>query len=525
MALIPIDSVGSIGIIKDKKPHELPLEAWSSGQNVRFTDNYVEKCKGESLWQTPTVAPYWAMAVPQPLAYYWLYAGLAKVYAYDGSTHTNVTRQTLGVDVDYTATADLNWTGGVLNGVPVLNNGMDVPQMWLPTEVSTKLEMLDNWNANWTCGALRPFKNFLIALDVTKSGTRYPQMVKWSHPADPGALPISWDETDPAKDAGEYSLAETAGFVVDCVPLRDANIVYKEDAIFLMQFIGGINIFRFAALSKQLGILSRRCAVEYRPGLHAVFCVGDIVKHDGQQVVSILDGRMRKWLAANLDQTYYGRSFTCNFQAKHEVWFCFPLSGNAYPNMAMIWNWQDNTLTLRQLNDVSHIEPGLLSDVPGTWAGASGTWDAQTAVWDVRPYGAAENSLIQVRPNATALTLTESTNLFSGSAMTSSVERTGIAVPFVAGKAPDFSAYKFIRSIWPRIEGTDGGQVSISVGTQNQIDGSVTWESPVLYTIGTTQKIDCRVAGRLLAVKIESTSDVEWRLHGYEIDVQPGGRF
>lgn len=525
MALIPIDSVGSIGIIKDKKPHELPLEAWSSGQNVRFTDNYVEKCKGESLWQTPTVAPYWAMAVPNPLAFYWVYAGLNKVYAFDGATHTNITRQTAAVDVNYAATADLNWTGGILNGVPVLNNGIDVPQKWLPTETSTKLEMLSNWNANWTCGALRPYKNFLIALDVTKSGTRYPQMVKWSHAADPGALPDSWDETDPAKDAGEYSLAETPGFVVDCVPLRDANIVYKEDAIFLMQFIGGINIFRFAALSKQLGILSRRCAVEYRPGLHAVFCVGDIVKHDGQQVVSILDGRMRKWLAANLDQTYYGRSFTCNFQAKHEVWFCFPMDGNAYPNMAMIWNWQDNTLTLRQLNDVSHIEPGLLSDVPGTWAGASGTWDAQTAVWDVRSYGAAENSLIQVRPNATALTLTESTNLFSGSAMTSSVERTGIAVPFVAGKAPDFSSYKFIRSIWPRIEGTDGGQVSISVGTQNQIDGSVTWESPVLYTIGTTQKIDCRVAGRLLAVKIESTSDVEWRLHGYEIDVQPGGRF
>jgi hypothetical protein len=525
MALIPIDSVGSLGVIKDKKPHELPLEAWSSAQNVRFTDNYVEKFRGEELWQTPSIVPYWAMAVQQPLAYYWLYAGLAKVYVFNGATHTNITRQALGVDVDYTANAEQNWTGGILNGVPVLNNGVDVPQMWQPVDVGTKLAMLSNWDANWVCGAMRPFRNFLVALDVTKSGTRYPQMVKWSHPADPGALPDSWDETDDTKDAGEYSLAETPGFVVDCIPLRDVNVVYKEDAIFTMQYIGGINIFRFAALSKQLGILSRRCAVEYRPGLHAVFCVGDIVKHDGQQVVSILDGRMRKWLAANLDQTYYARSFAVNFQAKHEVWFCFPLDGNAFPNMALVWNWQDNTLAFRQLSDVTHIEPGLLSEAAPAWASASGVWEAQTEVWDVRPFGAAENSLVQVRPTATTLTVTESTNQFSGSAMTSSVERTGIAVPFVAGKAPDFSAYKFIRAIWPRIEGTDGGQVSITIGTQDQIDGSVTWATPVLYTIGTTQKIDCRVAGRLLAIRVESTADIEWRLHGYELDVLPGGRF
>lgn len=265
--------------------------------------------------------------------------------------------------------------------------------------------------------------------------------------------------------------------------------------------------------------------MEYRPGLHAVFCVGDIVKHDGQQVVSILDGRARKWLAANLDSTYYGRSFVANFQAKHEVWFCFPMDGNAFPNMALIWNWQDNTLGYRQLQDVTHIEPGLLSEAPGTWAGSSGTWDAQTEIWDVRPYGAAENSLIQTRPGVPALTLTESTNQFSGNSLTSSVERTGIAVPFVARKAPDFSAFKFIRAIWPRLEGTDGGQVSITVGTQNQIDGGVTWGTPVLYTIGSTQKIDCRIAGRLLAIRIESTTDVEWRLHGYELDVLPGGRF
>ena len=41
-----------------------------------------------------------------------------------------------------------------------------------------------------------PVQNYLIALDLTKSGTRYPHMVKWSAAADPGTVPASWDETD-----------------------------------------------------------------------------------------------------------------------------------------------------------------------------------------------------------------------------------------------------------------------------------------------------------------------------------------
>jgi hypothetical protein len=210
--LIPIENVSQYGIITDIDAHDLPNEAWSEGQNVRVIDNRVEKFTGHSqVFGTASIVPYWLLPVQNPANYYWMYAGLDKVYVTQGGTHYNLTRQTAAVDVDYTGTADDLWTGGVVAGIPVLNNGVDDPQMWNPVSTSQRLTSLkydasNDWAAkNYQTKILRPFKNYLVALDVTKASVEYPHMVKWSHPAVPGAVPETWDEADATKDAGRVS--------------------------------------------------------------------------------------------------------------------------------------------------------------------------------------------------------------------------------------------------------------------------------------------------------------------------------
>jgi len=262
MNIFPVGGVGSIGMVADKKPHELPFQAWSDARNVRFLDAFVEKFLGETSYTTPNIAPYFLLPVPTVTNIFWLLAGLAKTHCFDGTAHTDITRTVGG---DYAATEDLNWTGSVFNGIPLINNSVDAPQMWSPVAASQALQALSNWPANTTCRTLRAFRNFLIAGDITKSGTRYKQMVKWSHPAGVGALPSSWDETDATKDAGEWPLAETPGAILDFVPLRDLNIVYKEDAVYKMQWVGGVYVFSFRELTTEIGLLSRRCAVGFKP--------------------------------------------------------------------------------------------------------------------------------------------------------------------------------------------------------------------------------------------------------------------
>ena len=46
MALIPINNVGEIGIVKDINPWELPPNVWSDGNNVRSEHGAILKSPG-----------------------------------------------------------------------------------------------------------------------------------------------------------------------------------------------------------------------------------------------------------------------------------------------------------------------------------------------------------------------------------------------------------------------------------------------------------------------------------------------
>ena len=93
MTRIPMNDLGTKGIVKDLDEHSLPLNVWSEGRNVRFDDNKAVKFLGEKVvFDKPAVPPYFAMPVRTADNVFWIYAGLSKVYVFQGGTHTNITR-------------------------------------------------------------------------------------------------------------------------------------------------------------------------------------------------------------------------------------------------------------------------------------------------------------------------------------------------------------------------------------------------------------------------------------------------
>lgn len=528
MPIVPISGLGDIGLVKDVAPYEIPLNGWSNGQNVVFRELAVQKIAGHSsVFGAPSIAPYNLRSVPTSTALYWLLLGLSKVYVWDGASHINITRQSAGVDVDYNASATLNWTTSVLGGIPVLNNGVDAPQMWLPVSTGTKLAALSNWPASTTCRSLRAFKSFLVALDVTEVSGRFPTMVRWSHPADPGSVPSSWDYTDTTKDAGRVELKQSSDFMLDSIALRDINVLYREASTWGMQFIGGINIFRFFLMFSTLGALSRRCAVEYFPGKHFVFASDDIVIHDGQQAQSLLTRRVRSALFNSIDNSNYATSFVVSNQATRSVWACYPETGNALPNKALVWNWESNTIGDRDLPLVPAIVPGVID--PGatsnTWDGDATTWDSDTTIWDERGYNPSSLSLALADPTNSLVYIANSSAQFNGVNYEAFVERTGLGIPLKVNAPPDFTTMKMLRGVWPRIEGTLGGIVQVSIGVQQDVNGPVTWKPSVNYTIGSTRKIDTVAVGRLFAIRYSSNTAIQWKLQGHEFDVVARGMY
>ena len=521
MPFIPVSNVGSLGIVKDVPPHELPPEAWSDGRNVRFTDNKVVKMKGSSrVFDPPTIAPYWLMQARSVSEVAWIYAGLAKVYAFFTAGHTDITRASGG---DYSATAVGLWNGGILGGIPILNNGVDPPQYWASVDTGTDLANLTNWPASTEAAVVRPFKNFLVALDVTKSGTRSPHLVKWSHPADPGSVPSSWDETDATKDAGENQLADSeSGFIFDGRQLRDIFVIYKENSTWGMLFIGGSFVFRFFKILGQSGVLTSNCIGVLGNGArHFVPTSDDVIIHDGQQAQSVLDRRMRRFLSTTMDTTNFNRSFTVANSVDDEMWFCFPESGQTWPNLALVWNWKDGTVSVRELANASFIATGeIVEDTDETWDADTQVWDDDASVWDQLRHRPQEKRLLQADPVNTRLHFLEDTEQRDGSNFLSYVERTGLALvgrDRQGNPKVDFEARKLVRRMRPKMR---GGPVEIRVGAQDFIDGPINYSSPVTFTPGVDEYVDACVSGRLIATRFEANADVSWELDGYDLDVE-----
>jgi hypothetical protein len=522
MPRIRVDNVGDVGIIKDVPSYELPANAWSDGKNVRMQDGSVHKAKGYTdLFANPLVPPYALFPVGTSEAFYWIYCGLSKVYAIQTTTSFDITRSS----GDYNANEYYRWNGDSLGGVIVLNNGVDVPQFWsFPVNHTNPLQDLTAWPSTDRCRVMRAYKNFLIAGNISRSSVAYPNLVKWSHSADLGSEPSSWDITDPTLDAGEVGLAQTGGDILDMRVLRDINVLYRADSTWAMQSTGGSEIFRFWAIFETSGILGLNCVAEWF-GRHFVVTQDDVIVHDGQTIISVADQKMRQHFFGDIDSTNYDRAFVVHHRREKEMWVCYPGSGSTFADRAWVWNYAENTWAHRDIPNATHGAYGVIDeDALDVWNPASGNdiaWGADTRPWNYRTYDSQKNGILLSNASDEQLFQGDDSNTAASATLSASITRLGLSM--IGPEKTDLYSRKHVRAIYPHVEGTDGGIIKVRCGGQDAIDGAVTWADEKPYTIGTDYKVDFNVDARLIAVEFSSTRDIEWRLHGYQIDLEVSG--
>lgn len=511
MAIVKINDCGG-GVNKDLMPEELPENVWTSVQNMRFRNGFAQKFGGiANIFDAPTVTPYYVAPYTTQTTRYIVHAGTDKVFVDDGTTRTDITPAS-----DFTGTQDDRWSGGAFNGILLINNSVEIPHYW-DGNIANNLAALTGWNANWRCKFIKPFKNYVIAGNITKSGTAYPSMVKWSDEAVPGAVPASWDETDPALNAGEQDLGETPDVLIDAMQLGDQMILYKERSMYAMQFIGAPFIFRFQRLPGDDGILSRGCVTNTPKG-HVVLTSNDVVIHQGQGTQSIADGRVRQFIFDNLNKTVFGRAFVCTNPPTNEVFICFPSSESENCDLMAVWNWKDNTWGFRTLTNVTYGDACQINTDAAffNWSQDSQTWADDTTTWSQSEFSPNEYRLIFAR--TTAISAFDISTQDDGVAIPASLERTAI-------QFGDPYSNKLIRSLYPRIDAPAGTVINVSVGGSMTANTAPTYSTPVPFTVGSQIKIDSFATGRFLAVKFESTADVVWRIRSYDIDLVQTGAY
>jgi hypothetical protein len=447
---------------------------------------------------------------------------------------------TATTDNNYAATENTRrWTATNLNGLLIATNGYDAPQMWplnssgVPAK-TVPLRELQNWSVATTKEAgnstnksevIRSFRTFLVGLNWTNVVARNnvePRLVKWSTEASYFSAPVTWDSSDATLDAGEYELADTPGVILDGLPLGDSFIIYKNDSIYIMNYVGTPYIFSFKLLSPTIGALCKNSVVDFEGG-HFFMGNSNFYLCNGQTVTPLLTGKLRRAVfddivAGDLNDPTWQKSFVVADHVHKEILACYPTQSSSVINKAVIWNWEKNTFTFRDLPNTSHIAAGILAANPGgkLWDTATKTWNEDSEAWGSSDYDSHLENLVFADVSNTKFYRDNAGNQEDTTNMTSYIERSGYDLG-------DPQSVKFVSAVYPQIEVSGDNTVNVYIGRQMSTEGGITWEGPIAFNPNTQSKVSCRVSGKYFGVKVESTTDIVWRLHGLAFEVQQSG--
>lgn len=562
MPIAAIDDLGALGVNTKLPAHELPPNTLTYALNCRATIGGIESVNNYS--DDMSFAPFsgafsLAQYTKRDGTRYWISATATKVYAHNGTTNVAIRDTSIS-----TVTAAQGWDLINFNGVLVANPSTGTPYYWTGNSHTTDaMGALTAWPAGMKARLLRPFKNFLVAMNfIDYNGTTSPRpnLVQWSHSADPDTVPDSWDPTDDTKDAGFFPLADTGGAIMEAEQLNGDLIIYKDDCVWRMAFTGSQQIFRFTPITQDFGALGKNCVASF-PGGHLVLTSdSDVVIHDGSgKWVSILQDSNRTLVENRLTPVNSPYAFVQRHPRFNEIWICLPQEtavSSTYPcDFALVYNYLTGSIVFREL-------PQVYAGCLGVTISASGIsgdiWDGDTETWS-DDYTLGDENTVDSKDGRDLVMMGYSAldfykmDVFSPTVkqLDMHLERTDLAID---GKKingafrVDTTMRKLVTDLWPVVE-IDGepSLCKIRVGGREGLKNPVIWEAEATFrnesyvniteptvddsnnsTFADGLRVSCLVNTPLIAWAFRTGFTLgtygKVRIQGYSMDLKPCGR-
>ena len=187
MAIVPVRDLGSAGVITDTAPYNIPINAFSTGINVRFDEGKVRRAPifrkvKDSLGFTPRHA--FGMV---PATGYDTVVMVSDDYAIHEYASGTVANQSGSITV---SSAPRPFTTTHLADVVYINRPDRVPVFRGPEGIN--FADLTNWPSTLRAASLRAFGDFLVALNTTEGATNFPNRVRVSNIVTANTVPDSW---------------------------------------------------------------------------------------------------------------------------------------------------------------------------------------------------------------------------------------------------------------------------------------------------------------------------------------------
>ncbi len=503
------------GVSVDIDPAQLEPTVWTGAENMLAKPGRMERATGwEEIWPTPVFAPFWLLYTPQLQAQYWLYAGEASLGVVDeGGNHADITPASLTDAVDRG-----EWSGGNLSGISVVNSPENEPYYWFEGQ-PVALPLPGQRSSQTRYQVIRPFQYHLIGMGVESEAGSFRDQLHWSSAADPGQIPATW-LPEPGNEAGDNTLADEPGAIVDGAALRNSFYIYKRDSVYEMTYIGGNEVFSFRKVFGNTGVLGLNCIARVE-GTHVVLGNGDIYRHDGQNMSSIVEGRVREAFFSAIDEQNFRNSFVVHLEQQHEVWFCIPTTGQTRPDLALVWNVNTNEFGYRRLNNIDYGASGIVAPAQGaaleSWDSDAGQWAADQSEWLRQALSSTEDSILFADFDGTRLLQGDTGQLDIDQPYMASLTRLGLDMG-----NPEVE--KAVRRIMPRINAPEGTLFTLRLF--NQRDYTTDQEAVGVYQfVANAEAVPVNINARFLGVTISCDEAVRWDISGFDVEYMLRGRF
>ena len=537
MPNLPIRGLGSVGVVTDVDPYNLPINGFTRGKNVRFNEG---KVTHGPVFRD--VSPN--SSVANPMFVY----GIQSATGYDSvlvvddqftiqefSNGAYTQRHTGSVQSTLTEITATN-----LANVVYVNRSDSIPLH--RTSSASSFTNLPNWPSTYRTKALRSFGDFLIALNTTEGGVDHRNRVRFSTTALSNQVPSTWDETDVTQSAGFNDLVQMKTPIVDGATLGSNFLIYSSDQVWMMEFVGGSFIFNFRKLFDDAGAMSQNCIVEVT-GKHYVFDFDDIYVTDGNSRQSICDGRVRDYVFNGIDYSKKGQCFVLHNAALEEIYFCYH-SGDDLAvfgdgdmcNRAAVYNYKEDTWTFQDLPNVvgggianiesvtsyASVDPSI------TYANSGGTYLSQESEFKRHAlmFSKQMTNNEVARSTMYGLDLQDLGSLTQGTDSIVSkpafLERTGIDLD---EQGIQISGYKVINTFYPQMNSPNAdGTFEFTFGAADIPTATPNYDATITFDSNTEYKVDTRISGRYLSYKLACPTLKDFAFSGMDMNVIVTGR-
>ena len=331
-----------------------------------------------------------------------------------------------------------------------------------------------------------PNDRHVVALGANEfsSNDFNPMLIRWADQQDFGNWTPSINST-----SGELIVVDGTE-IVSGIRTRNSILIWTDNALYGMQFVGPPFIFNIQQLGSNCGLIGPHASVAVDS---AAFWMSDDNFYVFDGSVRKLDCTIRRHLYDNFNNTQKDKVYCATNSEFHEIVWLYPTEESSEPDAYVLFNYVENTWVYGSNFFTTYADDSVFDNTITT---GRVSVSAETRIWNNEPE-----------------------DIFNGDgeALTSFLESADFDLE-------DGGDIMFLSRIIPDITFGAGTNLNFSINLKDFPADAASEKGP--YTLNSsTKKVDLRARGRQANVRV-STSDLnsEWRWGNLRIALQPDGK-